>query len=115
MSGRTNRSAIFRRACRLCCWRRGRDSNPQYRCWPVQRFSKRIILAALTHFQGLTVGLRASKSGSGPLIRQLLRSDLCSTFFYNLGEARLSSPCLGLRSGWLIDVLIIRRLSVNLR
>jgi hypothetical protein len=26
MSGRTNRSAIFRKACRLCNWRRGRDS-----------------------------------------------------------------------------------------
>jgi hypothetical protein len=26
MFGRTSRSAIFRKACRLCCWRRGRDS-----------------------------------------------------------------------------------------
>jgi hypothetical protein len=31
------------------------------------------------HFYLLVVGLRASKSGSGPLIRQLLCSALCST------------------------------------
>ena len=30
MSGRTNRSEIFRKACRLWNWRRGRDSNPRY-------------------------------------------------------------------------------------
>ena len=61
-----------------CRWRAS-DSNPRYRCWPVQRFSKRIVLTALTHTQGLIVGLDASKSDSGALIRQLLCSALCST------------------------------------
>ena len=37
---------------------------------------KRIVLAALTRFQGLILGLDTSKSGSGPLIRQLLCSTL---------------------------------------
>ena len=37
------------------------------------------LCAPRLHFYLLVVGLRASKSGSGPLIRQLLCSALCST------------------------------------
>jgi hypothetical protein len=65
-------------------------------------FSKWIVLAALTRFQGLTVGtvgFRASKSGSRPLIRQLLCSILGSTpSRLNHGAQNCKTPTISRRT-----------------
>jgi ParB-like nuclease domain len=76
-------SGIFASAWRILSttqtvWRRGGGFEPPVQLLTVQRFSKSVVLAALTRSKVLTVGSAASKSGSIPLIRQLLCSTLCS-------------------------------------